>query len=214
MRHGKKQLRYVKRNNLRFEAKWKKQCGETTIYHTNVHNLFELRISLNLHFLHILPKIPLHIYENSIKRFGQFLFCKKELNWRCISRPENCHSPLYWTYKNKCDFSALILNNANIIFANTVIKRKTVTIRPSSPWYTLEVAEEKRKRRRLERKLLKTRSQTDRDHYVYQCRVVIDLIDDLKSSYYTSTRGSLSLYSWYAWDLGQIPNMAVTGPNR
>ena len=28
------------------------------------------------------------------------------------------------------------------------------------------------------------------------------------------TRGSLSLYSWYAWDRGQIPNMAVTGPNR
>ena len=27
------------------------------------------------------------------------------------------------------------------------------------------------------------------------------------------TRGSLSLYSWYAWDRGQIPNMAVTGPN-
>ena len=23
-----------------------------------------------------------------------------------------------------------------------------------------------------------------------------------------------SLYSWYAWDRGQIPNMAVTGPNR
>ena len=66
------------------------------------------------------------------------------------------------------------------------LKRKTVTIRPSSPWYTLEVAEEKRKRRRLERKLLKTRSQTDRDHYVYQCRVVIDLIDGLRSSYYTS----------------------------
>ena len=29
-----------------------------------------------------------------------------------------------------------------------------------------------------------------------------------------TTRGSLSLYSWYALDRGQIPNMAVTGPNR
>ena len=27
-------------------------------------------------------------------------------------------------------------------------------------------------------------------------------------------RGSLSLYPWYAWDRGQIPNMAVTGSNR
>ena len=31
---------------------------------------------------------------------------------------------------------------------------------------------------------------------------------------YNITRGSLSLYSWYAWDRGQIPIMAVTGPNR
>ena len=28
------------------------------------------------------------------------------------------------------------------------------------------------------------------------------------------TRDSLSLYYAYAWDREQIPNMAVTGPNR
>ena len=33
-------------------------------------------------------------------------------------------------------------------------------------------------------------------------------------AFFLETRDSLSLYSWYVWDRGQIPNMAVTGPNR
>ena len=35
-----------------------------------------------------------------------------------------------------------------------------------------------------------------------------------KNDILSQRRGSLSLYSWYAWDRGQIQNMAVTGPNR
>ena len=38
--------------------------------------------------------------------------------------------------------------------------------------------------------------------------------EQTKVLFYMSTRGSLSLCSWYAWDRGQIPNMAVTVPNR
>ena len=61
-----------------------------------------------------------------------------------------------------------------------------MTIRPSAAWYSPEVAEQKRKRRGLERKWLKTGLVVDRENYVYQCRVVTNLIDNLKSSYYTS----------------------------
>ena len=43
---------------------------------------------------------------------------------------------------------------------------------------------------------------------------MVELLDCLILLSITWTRGSLSLYSWYAWDQGQIPNMAVTGPNR
>ena len=36
-----------------------------------------------------------------------------------------------------------------------------------------------------------------------------------KNGYYDLNKRLIKpLYSWYAWDLGQIPNMAVTGPNR
>ena len=65
------------------------------------------------------------------------------------------------------------------------LKSKCVTIRPSSAWFTPEVFEEKRKRRGLERRWLKSGLEIDRINYVYQCRVVTNLIDKLKSSYYT-----------------------------
>ena len=66
------------------------------------------------------------------------------------------------------------------------LKSKCVTIRPSSAWFTPEVSEEKRKRRGLERRWLKSGLEIDQINYVYQCRVVTNLIDKLKSSYYTA----------------------------
>ena len=47
------------------------------------------------------------------------------------------------------------------------LKSKCVTIRPSSAWYTPEVSEEKRKRRGLERRWLKSGLEIDRINYVY-----------------------------------------------
>ena len=61
-----------------------------------------------------------------------------------------------------------------------------MTIRPFAPWYSPIVATEKQKRRRLERKWRKTRLQSDREAYQYQCCVVNELISSLKSTYYTS----------------------------
>ena len=46
--------------------------------------------------------------------------------------------------------------------------------------------EEKRKRRGLERRWLKSGLEIDRINYVYQCRVATNLIDKLRSSYYTA----------------------------
>ena len=69
---------------------------------------------------------------------------------------------------------------------NSVLSSKCVTIRPLSAWYTPEVSEEKRKRRGMERRWLKSGLEIDRINYVYQCRVVTNLIDKLKSSYYTA----------------------------
>ncbi|XP_048578379.1 uncharacterized protein LOC125560618 [Nematostella vectensis] len=87
------------------------------------------------------------------------------------------------------------INNLVIKYDNTLkalldkhapLKAKLVTIRPKAAWYTPEVSKEKRKRRRLERKWVSTGLPTDRANYAYQCGVVYNLIDSLKTSYYTS----------------------------
>ena len=66
------------------------------------------------------------------------------------------------------------------------VKERVVTVRPSAPWYTVEVTAEKRKRRQLERKWRASRLPADRVRYVHQCNVVINLIKSLNSEYYSS----------------------------
>ena len=73
-------------------------------------------------------------------------------------------------------------------------KKRLVTIRPFAPWYSPIVATKKQKRRRLERKSRKTRLQSDREAYQYQCCVVNELISSLKSTYYTSLINEHSSY--------------------
>ena len=65
-------------------------------------------------------------------------------------------------------------------------KKRLVTIRPFAPWSSPIVATEKQKRRRLERKWRKTRLQSDREAYQYQCCVVNELVSSLKSTYYNT----------------------------
>ena len=64
------------------------------------------------------------------------------------------------------------------------VKTKTVTIRPYSPWYTDEIASEKRKRRLLERRWRSTRLPGDYENYVIQCDAVNSLLKSAKVSYY------------------------------
>lgn len=73
-----------------------------------------------------------------------------------------------------------------LIDKHAPLKQRWIPIRPKALWYKSEVTEQKRIRRKLERKWCSTRSQSDRQHYVYQCSVVIHLINCLKSEYYTN----------------------------
>lgn len=66
------------------------------------------------------------------------------------------------------------------------VKERVVTVRPSAPWYTVEVTAEKRKQRQLKRKWRASRLPADRVRYVHQCNVVINLIKSLKLEYYSS----------------------------
>ena len=62
--------------------------------------------------------------------------------------------------------------------------QRQITVRPSVPWYTQEVADERNKRRRLERKWRESKLQSDCERYMHQCYVVNNLICNLKTIYY------------------------------
>ena len=66
------------------------------------------------------------------------------------------------------------------------IKRRIVTARPSTPWYTMEIASAKRKRRMLERKWRQMRTDTARLLYLDQCKIVNKMVNDAKEVYYAS----------------------------
>ena len=64
------------------------------------------------------------------------------------------------------------------------VKTKTVTVRPRSPWYTGEIASQKRKRRSLKRRWRSTRLPGDYENYVKQCDAVNSLLKSAKVSFY------------------------------
>jgi len=71
----------------------------------------------------------------------------------------------------------------SLIDKHALLKQPWIPIKPKALWYTSEVTEQKRIRN-LERKWRSTRSQSDRQHYVNQCGVVIHLISSLESEHY------------------------------
>ena len=88
----------------------------------------------------------------------------------------------------KSDLSGLIdqYNETlrTILEKHAPLKSKTVTLRPSNPWYNENITEAKKKRKRLERRWRKTRLQIDRDLFKAQRDLANSLINKAKSSYY------------------------------
>ena len=66
------------------------------------------------------------------------------------------------------------------------LKRRTLTLRPSAPWYNEEIGKDKRHRRRLERRWLSSRLCIHEEMCVKQCQIVNDTIKDAKTTYYSS----------------------------
>ena len=122
-------------------------------------------------------------------------FTKKTVEFRklrCIGNSrlseDILNSELY--SQSPLDLNSLVTQYNNVLRSlldnHAPLKKKNVTIRPSAPWYTLEVTKEKKKRRCLERKWRKTGLTIDREQYLYQCSIVNNLIASCKTAYYTS----------------------------
>ena len=65
-------------------------------------------------------------------------------------------------------------------------RTRTIVIRPNAPWYNEEIATQKRKRRRLERKWRSTSLEIDRVNYLEQCNVVNAMLYQTKEQHYST----------------------------
>ena len=75
---------------------------------------------------------------------------------------------------------------STVVDVHAPLKTCFVTPRPSAPWYCEDIAAEKRKRRKLERRWRKYRTEADKLQYADQCSRVRKLLKSSKMSYYTS----------------------------
>ena len=105
-------------------------------------------------------------------------------------RDDISDSPLISTvYEAGHDLESLLtLFNTTLIGLldkHAPLKTRTITIRPSAPWYTEDICEEKQKRRALERRWRKAGLKVDRERFVDQCQVVNEFILQAKTVYYS-----------------------------
>ena len=140
------------------------------------------------------PVISDHCAVHCNLRIQKLHFTKKKLYYRKLRSldiesfcADNLTSPLL--QDQAVELNALVDQYDNVLRSlldlYAPLKRRTVTLRPSAPWYKPEVVVQKNIRRRLERKWRSTRLLCDREQYVHQCYVVNNLIESLKSTYYT-----------------------------
>ena len=75
---------------------------------------------------------------------------------------------------------------SKVVDVHAPLKTCFVTSRPSEPWYSEEIAAEKRKRRKLERHWRKSGTVADKLQYADQCGRVRKLLKSSKMSYNAS----------------------------
>ena len=75
---------------------------------------------------------------------------------------------------------------SNLIEIHAPPIRRTVIPRPHDVWYTEELREAKRLRRKLERIWRNGNQESDRQNYRQQCSIVATVLHQTKSSYYSS----------------------------
>ena len=85
-------------------------------------------------------------------------------------RQDLANSSLLSDSSDHADLDALVgaFNDtlSHLVDSHAPLKTRTITIRPHSPWYTDEIATEKRKRRSLERRWRSSRLSGDYENYV------------------------------------------------
>lgn len=73
---------------------------------------------------------------------------------------------------------------STLLDVHAPVKQRTVVVRTNTPWYNDNVREEKQKRRRLERKWVRTHLEIDHQCYRKQWKVVTSLVHTAKKTFY------------------------------
>ena len=73
-----------------------------------------------------------------------------------------------------------------ILETHAPLQKKLVTLRPAAPWYSEEINNLKRSRRKLERRWRMTKLPSDRKLFIEGCDAVNNLIRDSKKNYFAS----------------------------
>ena len=140
------------------------------------------------------PVISDHLAVHSTLHLEKPRFVKEVVSFRNLCRID---MNSFWSDIERSvlpqhqDDLHVVVNNYDEVLRSLLdkhapVKERVVTVRPSAPWYTVEVTAEKRKRRQLQRKWWASRLPADRVRYVHQFNIVISLIKSLKSEYYSS----------------------------
>ena len=165
--------------------------------HANGHTLDLVISNAMNHFVNdvkIDPVISDHLAAHSTLRLEKPKFVKKVVSSR------NLRGIDMTSFRIDIEGSVLLqhqddihvaVNNYDEVLRSVMdkyapVKERVITVRPFARWYTAEVTAEKQKRRRLERKWRASRLPADREQYIHQCSVVINLIKSPKSEYYLS----------------------------
>ena len=74
---------------------------------------------------------------------------------------------------------------SSVLEAHAPLQRKTISARPSAPWYNNEIASQKTLRRKLERRWRRTKLDIDQQAYTNQCVHVQGLIINSKMKFYS-----------------------------
>ena len=75
---------------------------------------------------------------------------------------------------------------SSILEQHAPLRKRTVTMRPSSQWYTAKIKAAKSIRRRLERRWRSNKSEDNRKRYIVQCYSVNKLVYQTKMTFYST----------------------------
>ena len=75
---------------------------------------------------------------------------------------------------------------SQLVEAYAPLRTRVLTSHPSAPWYSTEIASEKTKRRKFERRWRKSQLHIDHQLFEDQCILVRNMVKNAKQSYYSS----------------------------